>query len=170
MNVFCKFDSMKDISSIVKHPKNKNIHPQNQIELLKKVLKKNGVRRPLIISKDSGFLVTGHGVLQALDELKEKQAPVVYQSFKSEKDEFRFLISDNEVSRHSYLDIDSFYKDVNVLFGDDFDKNDFGLIDFQQADFNVETFENEDDGDGKQEKPDKTKSFKCPHCEKLIEI
>lgn len=56
---------MVDIEKLVGNPRNPNKHPQNQIELLAKIIKAQGWRNPIVVSRRSGFVVKGHGRLEA---------------------------------------------------------------------------------------------------------
>jgi len=56
---------MVDIEKLVGNPSNPNKHPQKQIELPDKIIKAQGWRNPIVVSKRSGFVVKGHGRLAA---------------------------------------------------------------------------------------------------------
>ena len=56
---------MVDIEKLVGNPRNPNKHPRNQIELPDKIIKAQGWRNPIVVSKRSGFVVKGHGRLAA---------------------------------------------------------------------------------------------------------
>lgn len=63
--VFCAHDEIVDTLKLVPNPKNPNKHPQEQIELLTRIIKATGWRQPITVSKRSGFVVKGHGRLLA---------------------------------------------------------------------------------------------------------
>ena len=50
---------------------------------------------PIIISSLSGFIVAGHGRLEAIKSLNLEVAPIEYQDFSSLDQEYAFMISDN---------------------------------------------------------------------------
>lgn len=111
------------------HPKNPNKHPDDQIERLAQIIHYQGVRHPIVVSNLSGFIVAGHGRLAALKKLKFKEAPISYQDFESEEQEYAFLVSDNAVALWAELDlagINSYLPDL----GPDFDIDLLGLKDF----------------------------------------
>ena len=58
-----------DIDKIVPNPKNNNKHPEEQIERLAKLIKHNGFRVPVIVSNMCGFLICGHGRLEAAKKI-----------------------------------------------------------------------------------------------------
>lgn len=63
--VFCTFDEILDVEKVVGNPKNPNQHPKAQIEMLAKIIKNTGWRANITISRQSGFVVKGHGRLAA---------------------------------------------------------------------------------------------------------
>ena len=93
-----------DIDSIIPNPKNANRHSIEQIKRLEKLIKYQGFRNPLIVSNRTGFLVVGHGRLEAAINLGIKKLPVIRQDFESEAQEYAYLISDNEIARWAELD------------------------------------------------------------------
>ena len=137
MKVYCKYDALVSAEKIKPNPRNANQHTPEQIEMLQRIVKKVGFRKPLIISNLSGYLAAGHGMLEALIGMDVKSIPVVYQDFKDEKEEFNFMTADNESQRHSWLDFDLFNKDIEELYGTDFE------IDY--ADFGIAAFETKED-------------------------
>ena len=160
-----------DISTIKVHPKNKNTHPEKQIKILCKVFKKVGIRRPLIVSENSGYLVAGHGVFAALQELNVNPIPVVFQKFVSEEEEYNFMIADNETARHSVFLLNDFLIDMEN-FGIDLeslDRENYGLENIQGPDFPGQESESEEEEDKIPDRA-KTKTFNCPNCGETIEV
>ncbi len=80
------------------HPLNPKQHPPEQIESFKKILAHQGIRRPIVISKRSGLIVAGHGLLETLAAMKCDKAPVDYQEFASEADELAHMVADNKLA------------------------------------------------------------------------
>ena len=122
-----------DTDKVIVNPKNRNTHSKKQIEVLSTLIKARGFRNPLIVSKRSGFLVAGHGRLEAAKKLGLEKLPVMYQDFESEADEYAFMISDNEIARHATLDTESMLSDLDELDFklEEFDFEELGLIDFE---------------------------------------
>lgn len=111
-----------EVEKIVENPKNRNKHPESQIEALCKIIKSQGFREPLIVSARSGFLIAGHGRLMAAKKLEIKKVPVMLQEFESEAQEYQHMIADNEVARWASLDIQGLREDLQ-----DFDIEDFNI-------------------------------------------
>lgn len=92
--VFCAHDKIVDVSTLVPNPKNPNQHPDAQIQLLGRIIRQTGWRQPITVSKRSGFIVKGHGRLSAALLEGMKQAPVDYQNYTNEAEEYADLVAD----------------------------------------------------------------------------
>lgn len=104
-----------DVGSIVPNPKNANQHPPEQIKRLEKIISFQGFRNPLIVSNRTGFLVVGHGRLEAAKNLGMENVPVIRQDFENEAQEYAYLISDNEIARWAELDKEQLLNDIDIL-------------------------------------------------------
>lgn len=102
--VFCAHDDIIPIEKAIPNPKNPNQHSQAQIELLGNIIKANGWRAAVTISKRSGFIVKGHGRRLAALYIKSGYIPVDYQDYASEAEEWADLIADNRLAELSTLD------------------------------------------------------------------
>lgn len=102
--VFCSFDEITPLESIIPNPKNPNTHPDEQIQLLSKIISSQGWRMPIVVSTRSGFIVKGHGRLQAAKSAGMDSAPVEYQNYSSEAEEYADLIADNRIAELSIMD------------------------------------------------------------------
>ena len=101
--VHCKHTKMEDIVNLVPHPQNPNKHSDKQIALLAKVIRHTGWRSPILVSKKSGFIIAGHGRLEAAKLLDITHVPIEEQAFKNEADEFAHLVADNRLAELSDL-------------------------------------------------------------------
>lgn len=63
--VFCTFDELLETERVIGNPRNPNTHSKEQVELLAKIIKATGWRNNITISRQSGFVVKGHGRLAA---------------------------------------------------------------------------------------------------------
>ena len=127
--------TLVDIDSIIPNPKNANRHSIEQITRLEKLIKYQGFRNPLIVSNRTGFLIVGHGRLEAAANLGIEKLPVIYQDFTDEAQEYAYLISDNEIARWAELDKHLVYTELK-----DLDLNDIellGLEEFELPDIDV---------------------------------
>jgi hypothetical protein len=98
MKIDCAHDKLIDLEQIVPNPKNYNRHPAKQIEMLSKIIAFQGQRSPIVVSKRSGFIVKGHGRLEAIKKLGWDQAAVDYQDYENEAQEYADMISDNKIA------------------------------------------------------------------------
>jgi hypothetical protein len=127
---------------IVPWDKNANKHSDDQIERLCNIIKFNGFRDPLIISKRSGFLICGHGRLICAKKLKLTSVPVIYQDFKDEAEEYQFMVSHNAIASWAELDLDMIKSEI--LNFDDMDIELLGLENFSIVDMALEDDEKDD--------------------------
>lgn len=118
-----------DVDTLSPNPRNPNRHSKAQIKRLSELIKYQGWRLPIIVSKQSGNVVAGHGRLDAARVLGVREVPVTYQDFVSPEVEYAFLVSDNAIHNWSELDLSSINSFVPEL-GPDFDIELLGLKDF----------------------------------------
>lgn len=94
---------MVDAALLIPNPQNPNQHPKKQIELLAKIIKAQGWRAPVTVSNRSGFVVRGHGRLQAA-LLLGCMVPVDRQDYESQAAEWADLIADNRIAELASID------------------------------------------------------------------
>src|SRR3989338_9186922 len=63
--IHCPFCKLVAVDDLKPHPRNPNKHPKAQIKLLAHIMKAQGIRRPIVVSRLSGLITIGHGRLQA---------------------------------------------------------------------------------------------------------
>lgn len=102
--IYCSHDEAVDPVSLKPHPRNPNTHPDGQIELLAKIIRDQGWRAPITVSKRSGFIIKGHGRLQAGLKLGCELVPVDYQDYATEADEWADMIADNRIAELAEID------------------------------------------------------------------
>jgi len=64
------------ITGLTPHPDNPNEHPEEQIQALMEIIQYQGLRKAIVVSTLSKYMVTGHGTLEALRRLGWKEVPV----------------------------------------------------------------------------------------------
>lgn len=102
--VYCAHDAILSLEDIIANPKNPNVHPADQVNLLRKIIQKQGWRAPIVISKRSGFVVKGHGRLMAAIDGDMGYAPVDYQDYENEAQEYEDMIADNRLAELSTME------------------------------------------------------------------
>lgn len=118
-----------DIESLVNNPKNNNKHPKGQIERLAKLIKHHGFRNPIVVSNRTGFVVAGHGRVEAAKLAGLKEVPVMRQDFDNEAAEYAYLTSDNAIASWSELDMSMV--NTEMLNFPDLDIDLLGIKDFE---------------------------------------
>ena len=103
------------IKTLKPHPKNPNLHSEEQILSLIKEFKENGIRHPLVYSNLSKTIVAGCGRLEALNRLSIKKVPITRQDFPNEAKEFSFMVYDNEIKSYSSLDLEQVHLEAKSL-------------------------------------------------------
>lgn len=117
------------ISELKSNPLNPNKHESDQIERLAALIKYQGFRNPIVVSSRSGFIVAGHGRLEAAKKLGMESVPVMVQAFESEAQEYAYLVSDNAIAEWADLDF-SAINDTVIDLGPDFELDLLGIKDF----------------------------------------
>ncbi len=140
IKIHCSHTELRDPTSLVEHPRNYNTHPAEQIRLLAKIIKHQGWRNPITVSKRSGFVVKGHGRLAAAMILKTEKVPVDLQDYKDEASEVADMIADNRIAELAEADQD----ELNKLLKDEtFDGFDIELTGYGSDYFSDEKKEEE---------------------------
>lgn len=129
MKIYCKYDKLESLYNLKAHPKNPNKHSTDQVKRLAELYNYHGIRHPVIVSNLSGFVVAGHGRIEAAKQAGLKEFPVVYQDFVDSDAEYAFMVSDNAISDWSELDMGMINADLPDL-GPDFDIDMLGIEDF----------------------------------------
>ncbi len=105
IQVFCSHRELVPIEKVVENPRNPNKHPDSQLALLAKIIAAQGWRNPIVVSTRSGFVVSGHGRLQAARALGCERVPVDYQDFSDEASEWAHMVADNRIAEFAEMDV-----------------------------------------------------------------
>lgn len=104
MKFNCAYTELVDIHKLVPNPKNNNHHPKEQIDRLAKIIDYQGQRSPVVVSNRSGFIVKGHGRLEAIRKLGWEKVAVDYQDYESEAQEYADMTADNQIAMWAEFD------------------------------------------------------------------
>ena len=102
--VHCAHDELVDVVNLIPNPRNPNKHGDKQVALLAKIIRHQGWRAPVVVSNRSGFIVAGHGRLEAAKLLNVQTVPVNRQDFATEADEWAHLVADNRIAELAETD------------------------------------------------------------------
>lgn len=96
-----------EIAELLKRqrPDNPNHHSRAQIERLSQIYRFNGIRHPIVISKQSNMITKGHGRLLAAIECKLDSFPIEWQDYESPDHEYADVVADNSIALWSDLDL-----------------------------------------------------------------
>lgn len=134
MKVNCSHTKLVPLNELKPHPQNPNTHSEDQIILLSKILQVQGWRSPIVVSNRSGFIVKGHGRLQAAQLANFESVPVDLQDYESEELEISDLIADNRISELSDFDGQALKDLIEKL---DNGINDLDLTGFDEPNLNM---------------------------------
>lgn len=167
--VHCAYDEMVELSKLKPNPRNPNLHPPEQLNLLAKIIINTGWRNPITVSNLSGQITKGHGRLEAAQLAKLTHVPVDYQDYIDENEEWADILADKKITSMSEWN----YKELTAIVGE----LDVGDFDMELTGFNSEALEdlmtwtpesndnnesNDDkNGQGGERQP---KQVECPHC------
>ena len=168
--IHCSYTDLIDPTELVPNPRNPNQHPKKQIELLAKLIQSQGWRTSVTVSKRSGFVVRGHGRLQAALLLGCK-VPVDRQDYESEAVEYADLIADNCIAEISQFDPQVLISLIEELEAGGLDmeltgfdapdlerfKLEYGIPDIEFPEFTEEIAKD-------------VKKIVCPHCGKEFAV
>ena len=155
MKINCAYDELVEVSKLVPNPKNNNKHPKEQIERLAKIIDFQGQRSPVVVSNRSGFIVKGHGRLEAIKKLGWDKCAVDYQAYESEAQECGDMVADNQIATWAEFDTQMVLDELPEL---DIDTDMLGMLEIPQIDVGDE--ETEDDDFKEVEK----QLCRCPAC------
>lgn len=131
--VYCAHTEIVSLAKLVPNPRNPNQHPEAQVRALAHVIEGNGWRQPITVSTRSGFVVKGHGRLLAARHLGLDAAPVDFQDYATEAEEWADLIADNRLAELSEID--------NTILRDLLEELDTGDFDMDLTGFDAEALE-----------------------------
>lgn len=166
MKIDCAHDEMVDLVRLQPNPRNPNKHPKRQIEMLAKIISYQGQRSPIVVSKRSGFIVKGHGRLEAIKSLAWDKAAVDYQDYEDEAQEFADMIADNKIAELAEHDDEMMKAGILELnLSEDFDFDLLGL----SVDISLEENDFSDPIDHEGVASAKIVILECPHCHETFE-
>jgi hypothetical protein len=162
IQIYCKYDKLVDPKKLKNHPKNRNRHGQDQVQRLADILKYQGWRKAIVVSKRSGYITSGHCRKMSSILLGLKEVPVVYQDYLDDAHEISDLTADNAIAFWSDLDMAGINADI-VDLGPDYNIDMLGIHGFTLDVSEKETKQDESDSES-----ESSSGKECPHCGELI--
>lgn len=115
--IHCAHTDVVDPTSLYPHPKNPNEHPDEQIKVFAGILRYQGWRRPITVSRRSGFITKGHGALKTALTMGLTEVPIDYQDYADEGQELADIVADNQLQRLSVMNVGKLNTIVSDLKG-----------------------------------------------------
>jgi ParB-like chromosome segregation protein Spo0J len=104
--IHCAHHAVISIHDLKPHPANPKKHPQKQLVVYAQAIRETGWREAVTVSKRSGFIVTGHGAVEAARLVPTDQIPVEYQDYDSDEAELADLLAQNRIGELGGIDKD----------------------------------------------------------------
>lgn len=112
------------------YAKNAKKHSPEQIESIKKSIKKFGFNDPIAVWKDNE-IIEGHGRLLAVMEMDDiKEVPIIRLDSLTDKERKAYTIAHNKLTMNTGFDNDLLGEELKSIM-DEIDMTDFGFGDFE---------------------------------------
>jgi argonaute-like protein implicated in RNA metabolism and viral defense len=156
----CSYTRLADPEKLKLNPKNPNAHPARQLKVYAKVLRHQGWRKAIVVSWQSGMVVTGAGAtLTAIGE-GWNQVPVDDQDFDNPAQELAHLVADNKLPQLSDQDEAGLH---NLMV------EDLVGVDHELLGITLESLESDPPRPAKED-GETASSVTCPHCGKEVYV
>jgi hypothetical protein len=136
----CAHDALVPPRQLKPNPDNPNRHGAEQLRIYAKIIRHQGWRRAIVVSNQTGLIVSGHGAWMTATAEQWPVVPVDYQDFQSRADEFAHLLADNKLPQLAELDDADWAKVIEDEIGDklDLDLTGFDFSEVEKFDGAVE--------------------------------
>ena len=124
-----------DINSIKPYKNNAKLHPEEQIEQIKKSIEQFGMDDPIGIWKDE--IVEGHGRLLACKELGFDKVPIIRLDHLTDEERKAYTLAHNKLTMNSDFDFEILNEELMNF--ETIDMSDFGF----ELDFDIDEAEEE---------------------------
>jgi len=112
-----------DINLIKPYEKNAKLHPEEQIEQIKKSIEQFGMDDPIGIWKNE--IVEGHGRLIACKQLGYKEIPIIRLDHLTDEERKAYTLAHNKLTMNSDFDLDILNSELDDILN--IDMSDFGF-------------------------------------------
>lgn len=113
-----------NINDLVPYSKNAKLHPQEQVEQIKKSIVEFGMNDPIAIAKNN-IIVEGHGRLIACKELGYTEVPIIRLDHLSDEERKAYTLAHNKLTMNSDFDLDILNDELDDILN--IDMSDFGF-------------------------------------------
>lgn len=109
-----------DINTLKEYEKNAKLHPQEQIEQIKKSIQEFNMIDPIGVWKDNS-IIEGNGRYKACMQLGIKEVPIIRLDHLTDEERKSYIIAHNKLTMNSDFDIDILKNELENLKELDFD-------------------------------------------------
>lgn len=148
-----------EIDSIKPYKNNAKLHPEEQIEQIKKSIEQFGMDDPIGVWGDE--IVEGHGRLIACKELGMKEVPIIRLDHLTDEERKAYTLAHNKLTMNSDFDFEILDSELDSILN--VDMSEFGFDNNENV--NLDDFFEE-----VQEENKESKKIQCPHCGEYFEI
>lgn len=147
------------IDSIKPYEKNAKLHPQEQVEQIKRSIRDNGMNDPIGVWHNT--VVEGHGRLLACKELGMTEVPVIRLDHMTDEQRREYMLIHNQTTMNSGWDLPVLDMELGEL--PDFDAAFYGF-DVNFEDPEPTKIENTEKEYGEEDFADEKFECECPRC------
>lgn len=147
------------IDSIKPYERNAKLHPQEQVEQIKRSIRDNGMNDPIGVWHDT--VVEGHGRLLACKELGMAEVPVIRLDHMTDEQRREYMLIHNQTTMNSGWDLPVLDIELGEL--PDFDAAFYGF-DVNFEDPEPTKIENTEKEYGEEDFADEKFECECPRC------
>ena len=123
---------------------NAKLHPQEQIDKIKKSIQEFGNNDPIAIDENN-IIIEGHGRLQALEQLGYTEAEVIRLSHLSEDQKKAYILVHNKLNMDTGFDTEMLRDELDGIFSVDMADFGFDLPEDEILNFSSEVEEQEEE-------------------------
>jgi ParB-like chromosome segregation protein Spo0J len=150
----------KNIDDLIPYEKNPR-HNENAVQYVKESIRNFGFKVPIIIDKNN-VIIAGHTRLLGAKELGFETVPCIVANDLTKEQVKAFRLADNKVGEFSNWDFGLLEEELSGIL--DIDMGDFGFVNFEETEVNLDDFFEEAEA-----KPKEPKKIQCPHCGEWFE-
>lgn len=132
------------IADLREYEGNAKLHPQEQIDKIKKSIKEFGNNDPIAIDENN-IIIEGHGRLQALEQLGYTEAEVIRLSHLSEDQKKAYILVHNKLNMDTGFDTEMLRDELDGIFSVDMANFGFNLPEDEILNFSSEVEELEEE-------------------------
>lgn len=130
------------IGELTPYKNNAKLHPQEQIDQIKKSINEFGMNDPIAVWGEDNLIVEGHGRLFACQQLGMKEVPVIRLDGLNEEQRRAYTLAHNKLTMNTGFDMEILKTELEAI---DLDMGDYGFDDIDLGDIEVDEEIEEDE-------------------------